>query len=114
MKLISLTRGDLDYTAIAASALHRLPAELKRMLQERGEWHDLLASVQLAACEAWRRNLDLKQTYNLAQRHIYSQLRALGWVREWRKGKVGNYIRREVNWRYVTSWRKYFSKEEER
>jgi len=113
MKLISLTRGNLDYTSVAASALRRLPSELKRMLREREEWEDVLAAVQLAATEAWRKNFDLKQTYNLAQRLIHAQLRALGWVREWRNGKVRNYIRREVNWRYVSSRRKYFSKEEE-
>jgi len=82
------------------------------MLRERGEWQDLLAAIQLAACEAWCKRLDLKATYNLAQRYIHAELRALGWVREWREGKVGNYIRREVNWRYVSSRRKYFSEEE--
>jgi len=84
------------------------------MLRRRGEWEDMLAAVQLAAVEAWLQNLNLKQTYNLSQRYIYAQLRALGWVREWREGRVGNYIRREVNWSYVTSRRKYFSEEEER
>jgi len=84
------------------------------MLRRRGEWEDILAAVQLAATEAWSRNLDLKEAYNLAQRHIHAQLRAMGWVREWREGKVGHYIRREINWRYVTSRRKYFSKEEEK
>jgi len=84
------------------------------MLRRRGEWEDVLATVQLAAFEAWDKGFDLKETYNLAQRCIHAQLRALGWMREWRKGRVGNYIRREVNWRYVTSRREYFSEEEER
>lgn len=96
MELHDLISGELNYTAISCYALRRLTPELKMMLRGRGDWDDILARVQLAAVEAWRQKLDFRDAYNLAQREIHAELRALGFRREWRNGKVGPYIRREI------------------
>lgn len=82
MKLVSLVRDQLDYTAIAVYALRRLPVELRMQLHRRDSWHDILAHMQLSAVESYVAcDPDFRTAYNRAQRQLYAALKAEGFRR---------------------------------
>ena len=98
MKLHTLQRDKLNYTAIAVYALDRLPIELRMQLHDSGRWLDILAHVQLAAVESYvAMDKDFRTAYNRAQRQIYAALKAEGYRRQsQRHGAAMQYQRHEM------------------
>ena len=85
-----------SYTAVAFSALRRLPRGLVRQLHRNGRWDDVRAWVFVAVLEAAEAELDVKGTYNLAQRTIYHALKGEGYKRSTVPGLRGMYVRHEI------------------
>jgi hypothetical protein len=87
--------GDLNYTAIALSALRRVPVELRMHMQQAGTWQDIVCWASVAAVEGWVEGYDARDCYNAAQRYIYRGLRNDGYSRSRVDGM--RYIRREYD-----------------
>lgn len=82
-----------NYTAIAFSALRRLPVGFRELLHQNHRWDDLVAAMLLAAVEAYRGELSPHEAYNYAQRALYKALTDMGY----RRRRGGGYYSPEIN-----------------
>lgn len=80
-KMVDLQGNNINYTAVALSALRRVPAGLRKALQEQGEWGDIIRWAMVGAVEGYSLGLSARETYNAAQRYIYQGLKAAGYRR---------------------------------
>lgn len=94
--------GKLNYTAIALSALRRLPPQLVYQLKEAGEWQDILHWCNVAAVESINEEYDLKQCYNAAQRQIYQGLKNAWYKRQSKKhGSAMQYQNHHISYESI-------------
>lgn len=98
-----LVREKLNYTAIALSALRRLPPTLCRFLRDREAWVDVVAWAMVGAVEGYVNHWDFRDTYNAAQRYIYRALKAEGFRRQSREknGSAMQYQRHELRYSQI-------------
>lgn len=78
---VRIENQQINYTALAFSALKRVPDELRGYVRTSKQWQDVLQAVRLSAVESYINGRDTKQTYLAASRAIYQTLRELGFRR---------------------------------
>ena len=83
------------HTAVAMSALRRIPPEMRQHMREADTWNDIVCWASVGAVEGQRNDYTPRETYNAAQRYIYRGLRNDGYSRSRADGM--RYIRRENN-----------------
>ena len=93
--------GD-KHAALAFQRLHFLPALLKEDLRREGLWEDLIHEVYTAALEAWKKEMDDRQTLRHTAKCLYRFLNAYGYCRNGRKDQ--SHLRRELSYSVVFPW----------
>lgn len=87
----------VNYTAVALSALRRLPYGLRARLHDLHLWQDVRGAALVAAVESWSLEEGFRDSYNRAQREIYHALRDEGFKREYKNGRVGSFTSTEIS-----------------